>query len=258
MAADLRLSRWPEPLAAAVFRCGDDFELLAHQGPMDEMGEWASVSKLAVAWLAHHRGSDLTSPLGPESSTLAHVLSHCSGLGSSADALGARVGTKRIYSTYGYELALNFLSDERGPTFLVSTMNSMLGTSVESDGTAAGGLRGSLRDLLMLANEWVVLSRSASEWVVPFLPEIGGIVPGFGPFTPNPWGLGPELKGDKQHWMGRHWSAESLGHFGQSGSLLLIDPIAHIGVVALSRIPFGAWAVPLFGEWTDEVWEMWR
>jgi CubicO group peptidase (beta-lactamase class C family) len=168
------------------------------------------------------------------------------------------VGTKRIYSTYGYELALKYLSDDHGPTFLVSTMNSALGTAVESDGTAGGGLLGSLQDLLTLAREWSELSRSADEWVTPFLPEISGIVPGFGPFTPNPWGLGPEIKGDKQHWMGRRWSAESFGHFGQSGSLFLIDPVAQLGVVALSRIPFGAWAVSLFGEWTDEVWEMWR
>ena len=39
---------------------------------------------------------------------------------------------------------------------------------------------------------------------------------------PCPWGLGPEVRGDKQHWMG-DWPPTSFGHFGQSGSLMLLE-----------------------------------
>ena len=81
----------------------------------------------------------------------------------------------------------------------------------------------------------------------------GSVVPGFGSFSPCPWALGPEVKGTKDHWMGSAWPATSYGHFGKSGALLLIDPVAQVAVVALSSEPFGQWAVDLWPTWTNEM-----
>ena len=84
----------------------------------------------------------------------------------------------------------------------------------------------------------------------PYLPELNGIVPGFGRFSPCPWGMGPELRGEKAHWMG-DWPSSSFGHFGQSGSILLVNASEKIGVVATTTEPFGRWAVDLWSTWTS-------
>ena len=64
--------------------------------------------------------------------------------------------------------------------------------------------------------------------ITPYVPQLSGIVPGFGRFSPCPWGLGPEVQGDKHHWMG-DWPAASFGHFGKSGSLILLNADEQIG-----------------------------
>ena len=55
----------------------------------------------------------------------------------------------------------------------------------------------------------------------------------FGPlhWTPCPWGLGPELHGEKApHWAPRAASPGSFGHIGGSGSLAWADPEARRGL----------------------------
>jgi hypothetical protein len=43
----------------------------------------------------------------------------------------------------------------------------------------------------------------------------------------------------------------SFGHFGQSGSMLLVNADENIGVVATTTAPFGRWAVDLWPAWTS-------
>jgi CubicO group peptidase (beta-lactamase class C family) len=74
-------------------------------------------------------------------------------------------------------------------------------------------------------------------------PGLDGVLPGHGRQSPNDWGLGFELKADKDpHWTGARLSAASFGHFGQSGSFLIVDPEAGIAVASLADRPFGDWA----------------
>jgi hypothetical protein len=95
-----------------------------------------------------------------------------------------------------------------------------------------------------------IAKETRDRFITPFIPTLDGIVPGFGRFSPCPWGLGPEVRGDKQHWMG-DWPAESFGHFGQSGALMLLNVQENVGVVATSTENFGPWAVKLWPEWTS-------
>ena len=80
-----------------------------------------------------------------------------------------------------------------------------------------------------------------TESIRPYLPDLAGVVPGIGTFTPCPWGMGPEMRGDKRHWMGDGLPT-SFGHFGMSGSLMLLNVEEGIGVVATSTEDFGPWA----------------
>jgi CubicO group peptidase (beta-lactamase class C family) len=65
-----------------------------------------------------------------------------------------------------------------------------------------------------------------------------------GAFDPCPWGLGPELKGDKHpHWMGSQLSASTFGHFGGSGTFLWVDPTLDAACVVLAELEFDNWAM---------------
>lgn len=244
------------PAASSLIRA--ERQPLATDGPRTTSFAWASVSKMAVAALIGIRYQtgevDLSETLGPDGATISHLLSHSSGLGPTRDSLRARVGAKRIYSTFGYELLVERLG---GVARVVAMCQSELGlSSVESDGSAGGGLRGSLHDLEELAWAWLghsALSRTTVATMTSvFLPSLAGVLPGFGSYDPCPWGLGPQVKGSQEHWMGSVWPSDSFGHFGQSGSLLLIDPQHEIAVVALSTRDFGSWALETWRTWTSD------
>ena len=50
------------------------------------------------------------------------------------------------------------------------------------------------------------------------------------------WGLGWEVKGDKQrHWTGELTSPATVCHFGQAGSLLWADPDREVVLAVLSN-----------------------
>ena len=73
-------------------------------------------------------------------------------------------------------------------------------------------------------------------------PSSAGIVPGVGRFDPCPWGLGVEIRGEKSpHWTGRANSPATFGHFGGAGTMMWVDPLADVGVVALTDRPFDEW-----------------
>ena len=107
---------------------------------------------------------------------------------------------------------------------------------------------------MRLAVAWLrpdgIARETRNRMITPYLADLNGVVPGFGRFTPCAWGLGPEIRGQKQHWMG-DWPAQSFGHFGQSGALLLLNAQENIGLVATSTEPFGPWAVELWPQWTS-------
>jgi CubicO group peptidase (beta-lactamase class C family) len=234
---------------------------VASGGDLEQVRPWASVSKLAVAlafgvevdWDLH----SYEESVGPVGSTFANLLSHSSGLGLEEGDPVVPVGAKRVYSNYGVELAVSAVVGEgSAASWLGDRVFEPLGmTSTSLVDRAAAGVVGSTSDLALFAGAWLrsdLIARETRDRIItPYIPKLDGIVPGFGRFSPCPWGLGPEVRGDKQHWMG-DWPATSFGHFGKSGALLLVNVTERIAVVATSTVPFGGWATTLWPQWTSD------
>ena len=254
---------WPGDPALVVLRGGSGpAEVVASLGDLDAERPWASVSKLAVALAA---GAEVDAgriryddEAGPAGSTVAHLLSHSSGLGLESSDLRRPVGTRRVYSNVGIDLVAQMLAPAEGPArWLADRVLGPLGLVASSlVGRPAAGIRGSTRDLARLAAAFVdrsLLAPATHERIATaHLPALDGVVPGFGRFVPCPWGLGPELHGDKQHWMAG-WPPGALGHFGRSGALALVDPVNRVAVVATSTVAFGAWAVAGWPSWLGQI-----
>jgi CubicO group peptidase (beta-lactamase class C family) len=253
--------RWPGFPAYVVFRMRDGrVERVAEAGDLEDVRPWASVSKMAVGlafgvecdWDMH----EYSETVGPRGANIANLLSHSSGLGLEEVDPFVDVGTKRIYSNVGIDYVVDAIMQDGTPqSWLNHRVFSGLGMdSTSLQGRPSSGVEGSTNDLATLAIAWLVpevISRETRDRIIkPYMPELNGIVPGFGRFSPCPWGLGPEVRGHKEHWMG-DWPATSFGHFGQSGALMLLNADEGIGVVATSTEPFGGWAVELWPEWTS-------
>lgn len=254
---------WPGDPSFLVFRLVDgSFKVVASGGDLEEVRPWASVSKLAVAlafcvevdWGLHQ----ITENFGPRGATLSNLLSHSSGLGLEESDPSVPVATKRVYSNYGIDHAVDVVvKDNDATTWLHDRVFAGLGMdSTQLRGRPSSGVEGSTQDLAKLALAWLrpdgVAIDTRDRFIRPFLPALDGIVPGFGRFSPCPWGLGPEVRGEKQHWMG-DWPATSFGHFGQSGAMALLNVEEKIGLVATSTEAFGPWAVELWPTWTSEM-----
>jgi CubicO group peptidase (beta-lactamase class C family) len=251
---------WLGSLAYVVFRLdGGRVERVREVGDLDAVRPWASVSKMAVAlafgveidWELH----SYSDAAGPQGANFANLLSHSSGLGLEEGDPRVPIATKRVYSNYGVDLAVSSIVGENSPAeWLDYRVFSPLGMSTTSLlGRPAADVSGSTNDLVTMAVAWLrgdgIALVTRDRLIRPYLPDLVGIVPGFGRFSPCPWGMGPEVRGDKSHWMG-DWPPSSFGHFGQSGSILLLNADERIGVVATTTEPFGAWAVSLWPRWT--------
>ena len=126
-----------------------------------------------------------------------------------------------------------------------STVLEPLGmASVLIPGSPAHSGEGSARDLSLFARELasprLVSPALAERACAPVLPELDGVLPGYGRQVPNPFGLGVEVRGAKSpHWTGKGNSLQTFGHFGQSGSFIWVDPVAERQAVFLGAEPFG-------------------
>ncbi len=144
---------------------------MAASGPIDEAFGWASVTKLLVSLaslVALEEGTvSLEDPVGPAGSTLAHVLSHASGLPFEGDTPIAPPATRRIYSNTGIELAAAHLEKAAGMPFAEYLRAGVLeplgmGQTV-LNGSPAHGARGPVADLLALAGELSAPSLVSTE-----------------------------------------------------------------------------------------------
>lgn len=92
---------------------------MATEGDRERIYDWASLSKLVVAvavGIEHDwQYLSLDAPIGPANSTVADLLSHASGVGIDASAPLQPLRQRRIYSTYGYDLVVTRLVNERPP-----------------------------------------------------------------------------------------------------------------------------------------------
>jgi CubicO group peptidase (beta-lactamase class C family) len=226
----------------------------------------ASLSKPITAWavmVAVEEGVlDLDAPLrfvdAPAGATMRHLLSHAAGFGFVGSSAIAPIGQRRLYSNTGIERA----ADELAAAAEMSFEQYLSEAVFEPLGMRATVLKGSPAHAI-----WSTLddtARFVAEMRHPILlapdthadvcrsqfPTLAGIVPDVGRFDPCPWGLGVEIRGAKApHWTGRANSEATFGHFGGAGTMMWVDPVADVGVVALTD--------RMFDEWSSEALQLW-
>jgi len=258
-----QIEDWPaETPAVGVLRDG---EVLATQGPREQVFRWASVTKLATALavlVAAEEGVlDLDQPAGPPGSTIRHLLAHASGLPFEGRVPIARPGERRIYSNGNFELLgeeLERAAEMPFAEYLGAAVLRPLGMQAELRGSPAAGLYGTLDDLLRFAAELqrpaLVAPETLAEATTVQFPGLVGVLPDVGRMDPNDWGLGFELRDAKSpHWTGSRNSARTFGHFGGSGSFLWVDPEPGVALACLSGLDFGDWALEAWPRLSDAV-----
>jgi CubicO group peptidase (beta-lactamase class C family) len=258
------LDTWPV-LHAAGAVVGPSGVLDAH-GDATHRFALASVTKPLVAYavlVAVEEGSlALDQPAGPPGATVRHLLAHASGLPFEGAAPVAAPATRRIYSNTGFEVLATLLRAATGMAvedYLEEAVLGPLGMEATSlDGSPAAGATGTAEDLARFLHELlqptlVHESTAAAMRAVTF-PGLDGVLPGYGRMDPNDWGLGIEVRAHKSpHWSGAGNSPATVGHFGRSGTLVWVDPVAHLGLVALADREFGTWAVDAWPALADDV-----
>ncbi len=220
---------------------------------------WASVTKLATAvcvLVACEEGIvALDEPAGPPGSTLRHLLAHASGLAFDGPAPLAAPGTRRIYSNTGFEVAAALVA-ERAEMPFAAYFEHVWGFPLA--GSPAHGVEATLAELSLLARELLEPTRISPAMLeeatrVQF-PGLGGVLPGFGRYEPNDFGLGLELRDAKRpHWTGSRNSPRTFGHFGRSGAFLWVDPDAGLALACLADLDFGDWAKDAWPRLADAV-----
>lgn len=258
------IERWGA--ATAVAAAVDASGAVQHHGDVQRVLPVASLTKLATSLavlVAVEEGSvALDEPAGPPGATVSHLLCHASGLDFDSERILAQPGERRIYSNTGYEQLAEHLEQRTGLRFAQYLHEGVLAplgmTSSSLQGSPAKDLHSCVTDLLALAAAWrtptLVHASTLSAATAAVLPELAGVLPGWGRQDPCWWGLGPELRGDKSpHWMGATASPTTFGHFGGSGTMLWIDPVAQLSCIALSDRTFGDWALDLWPAFSDGV-----
>lgn len=227
----------------------------------------ASVTKLFTAYATLIATEECTvaldDPVGPEGSTLAHLLAHASGLAPDDRKTSlAPPGTRRIYSNAGFEILADYVADRAAMPFREYLIEAVLlpleMADADLDGSPASGGIASLADCVAFASELLsptlVAEDSLRRATQVAFPGLDGVLPGFGRERPCDWGLGFEIRDAKSpHWTGKKNSSETFGHFGQQGSFIWIDPVASVALVVLSDRPFGAWAAEAWPVLSDAV-----
>ncbi|HMV75718.1 MAG TPA: serine hydrolase domain-containing protein [Microthrixaceae bacterium] len=255
---------WGASFAAAAVVRGSS-PVAAH-GDACRVVRVASITKLLTAWAAliavEEGATTLDTPLGPPGSTVRHLLAHAGGYDFDSDAVLAAPGTRRIYSNTGYELLARHIGDATGFEFadyMAEAVLAPLGMgSSELRGSAARDLWSDVEDLLRFAAETraptLLHPSTVATALAPAFAELDGVLPGWGPQRRCWWGLGPELKGDKDpHWSGSTASPNTYGHFGGSGTFLWVDPAADLTCVVLTDREFGDWAVRAWPGFSERV-----
>jgi CubicO group peptidase (beta-lactamase class C family) len=240
-------------------------EVVATHGPLDDSLRWASVTKLVTALatlVAAEEGVvDLDEPAGPPGATVRHLLAHASGLPFEGDVPIAEPGRRRIYSNTGFEQLAEVVATATEMPFgeyMDEAVCQPLAIGPELVGTPAAGLQGTLRELLGLAQELLaptlVADETFTEATSVQFPGLGGVLPGFGRWEPNDWGLGFELKDAKSpHWTGARNSPQTFGHFGGSGTFLWVDPERGLACACLTDREFDTWALEAWPRLSDAV-----
>ena len=242
--------------------------LIATHGDAAHVFRWASITKLvtalAILTAVDDGAIDLDEPAGPPGSTVRHLLAHASGLPFDGDAVLARPGTRRIYSNTGFDTLGQLLAQRDGRPLDVALADRVLAplgmAGTELRERASQGLHGPLEDAIALAGELLrptlVSTTTFALATSVVFPGLKGVLPGVGPFDPLDWGLGFEIRGEKDpHWTGRRNSPRTIGHFGGAGTFIWIDPDIERALVCLTDREFDAWALEAWPALSDAVIE---
>jgi CubicO group peptidase (beta-lactamase class C family) len=144
------------------------------------------------------------------------------------------------------------------PEYLAGAVIEALGMGAALRGSPAADLFGTLGDLILFTQELLdpslVAPETLAEATAVAFPGLTGVLPDFGRFDPNDWGLGFELKDAKEpHWTGSRNSPRTFGHFGGSGTFLWVDPGRQLALACLTDRDFGEWAKEAWPVLSDAV-----
>lgn len=209
---------------------------LAVQGDPQAVLPLASVTKPLTAWgalVAVERGLvDLDEPAGPAGSTVLNLLDHTSGLPMEGSEPQKAPGERRIYSNAGFDALAAHVADAVGMEFsdwMLREVTLPLGMErTDVTGRPSAGASASIEDLLIFGREVLrptLIPAALRDLALTVSHEgLRGLVPGYGSYPDNQWGLGFELKGVKSpHWLSDEFPPETAGHFGALGSFLFIE-----------------------------------
>jgi CubicO group peptidase (beta-lactamase class C family) len=252
-----QVDRWPGENAAVALISADGTET-AH-GDLATPFNWASVTKLATALAALVAVEEgivaLDDPAGPPGSTLRHLLAHASGLPFEGSQPLAPPGSRRIYSNRGFEVAAEVVAAGAEMPF-AGYFESLWGFPL--GGSPAHGVEAPVARLVDVARELLsprlVPRETLAEAASVQFPGLDGVLPGYGRYSPNDWGLGFELRDSKQpHWTGDGNSPSTFGHFGRAGGFLWVDPEAGVALACLTDHEFGDWSRDAWPKLADAV-----
>jgi CubicO group peptidase (beta-lactamase class C family) len=262
------LAGWP--VAGAAAAVVGPAGVLETYGPTDRQFPLASVTKplaaLAVLVAVEEEAVLLDDPADDAllpGATLRHLLSHASGVAPDRPHRAFPPAYRRVYSNVGIEMAADLVeraADMPFAQYLDEALVRPLHLSgTELDGSPAKDGVSTVADLALVAHELLAPTGLLGAPTLAHLstvqyPGLRGVVPGFGMQDPCDWGLGFEIRGGKSpHWTGSANSPATYGHFGQSGTMLWIDPQARLALVALTDRDFGDWAVQAWPALADAV-----
>lgn len=240
--------------------------VLDQHGATGEVLRIASVSKLLTAWAVlvavEERSVALDDAAGPPGATVRHLLAHAAGYPFEGAEPIAAPGRTRIYSNTGYEVLaahVEAATEIAFTTYVTEAVLEPLGmNATDVGGSPAMGYRSTVEDLARFARELlrptVIGPETFALATSVAFADLGGILPGVGRFSPNPWGLGPEIRGVKQpHWTGSTNSPATFGHFGGSGTFLWVDPSIDLACVMLADRAFDEWGLACWPPLSDAV-----
>ena len=179
----------------------------AQRGDLELLRAWRSVTKtvtgLACTIALQEGRVSLEDEAGPPGSTLRHLLTHASGCTYESPNTLQPPGQRRHYSNYGIDEASRHVERALRRDFgdwVAERVAEPLGMDhLEWGGSASVGAVGPLTDLALLAAELLRPTLLSERWYAELtgvqFPELVGIMPGFGKQTPNPFGLGLEVRG---------------------------------------------------------------
>lgn len=235
---------------------------MADRGPTEHVFRLASLSKPITAWailVAVEEGTvNLDDPVA--GSSLRHLLAHAGGYGFDGDAPIGRPGRRRVYSNTGIEKAADAVAERAGLPFadyLREAVFEPLGMrSTTLRGSPAHAVHSTASDVVRFLAETIeprlVANATARSAISVQFPGLPGMVPGVGSFVDNTWGLGFEIRdGKNPHWTGTNNSPATYGHFGGSGTMMWVDPVAEVALVALTDRDFDEWSTDALRLWPE-------